>query len=149
MTDIAWIQHRSEGQFFERKSCYDRSTGAMKRRKAGEVARDIAEKSKDIKELIRKGIVNLPQPGGRIYELVIETITITCEKPKELILLEPILHDQGYIKNQDIRDALNMTKRQATAIAEKLVNNGWLVAEGERRWRRYIAVGRNISKPTS
>jgi len=43
MTDIAWTKHRTEGQFFERKSCYDRSTGTMKRRKPGDVARDIAE----------------------------------------------------------------------------------------------------------
>jgi len=34
---------RRWGQFFEQKSCFDRSTGVMKRRKPGEVANDIAE----------------------------------------------------------------------------------------------------------
>ena len=43
MSDISWIRHRTEGQFFEQKSCFDRSTGDMKRRKPSDVARDIAE----------------------------------------------------------------------------------------------------------
>ncbi len=41
--DISWVKHRTEGQFFEMKSCFDRSGGTMKRHKATEVAIDIAE----------------------------------------------------------------------------------------------------------
>ena len=38
-----WILRHPEGQFFERKSCYERSGGRVRRRNARSVARDIAE----------------------------------------------------------------------------------------------------------
>ncbi len=43
MSDIEWILHQNEGQFFERKSCYDRSGGQVRRRPVRDVARDVAE----------------------------------------------------------------------------------------------------------
>lgn len=43
MKDWGWILNQSEGQFFERKSCYDRSAGKVKRRDARGLARDVAE----------------------------------------------------------------------------------------------------------
>lgn len=43
MTDLSWVLHQTEGQFFERKSCFDRSRDKPKRRAARDVARDIAE----------------------------------------------------------------------------------------------------------
>ena len=42
MSDIEWSLHQNEGQFFERKSCYDRSGGQVRRRPVRDVARDIA-----------------------------------------------------------------------------------------------------------
>ena len=38
-----WLKTHPEGQFFERKSCYDRSGGKKRLRKASDVARDVAE----------------------------------------------------------------------------------------------------------
>jgi len=38
-----WLKTREEGQFFERKSCYERSGGRVRRRKVKEVAKDVAE----------------------------------------------------------------------------------------------------------
>ena len=43
MRDWNWLKTQQEGQFFERKSCIDRSGKRPKRRKVREVARDIAE----------------------------------------------------------------------------------------------------------
>jgi len=38
-----WLLHNPEGQFLERKSCYDRFGERVRRRNAHSVARDIAE----------------------------------------------------------------------------------------------------------
>jgi predicted HTH transcriptional regulator len=41
--DWKWLTTHREGQFFERKSCYDRSGKRPKRRDARSVARDVSE----------------------------------------------------------------------------------------------------------
>lgn len=41
-----------------------------------------------------------------------------------------------------IRDALGLTLPQARRVASRLVAGGWLVAEGERKARRYRAANR-------
>ena len=43
MTNPDWILHQQEGQFFERKSCLDRSTGKPKLRSIRDVAKQVAE----------------------------------------------------------------------------------------------------------
>ncbi len=43
MDNVGWILRREEGPFFERKSCYDRTTGVPRRRSVRDVARDVAE----------------------------------------------------------------------------------------------------------
>ncbi len=43
MSDLDWIRRQSEGQFFERKSCIDRSQTRRTRRPIRDVARDVAE----------------------------------------------------------------------------------------------------------
>lgn len=43
MSDFEWILNQQEGQFFERKSCFDRSQGKVRRRPVRDVARDVAE----------------------------------------------------------------------------------------------------------
>lgn len=43
MSDFDWILHQQEGQFFERKSCFDRSQGKVRRRPVRDVAWDVAE----------------------------------------------------------------------------------------------------------
>ncbi len=40
---LGWILHQTEGQFFERKSCFDRSGAKTKLRPAKDVAKDVAE----------------------------------------------------------------------------------------------------------
>lgn len=43
MRDWQWLKTQQEGQFFERKSCYDRTGKRPKRRSTREVAYDVAE----------------------------------------------------------------------------------------------------------
>jgi ATP-dependent DNA helicase RecG len=98
----------------------------------------IYEASRDIRELIRKGVVRLPCKGGRVYETVSRLGQIVPEKPAEYAALEPVLAKKGYVKNEDIREALGVTMARARRIADRLVSLGWLRAEGEKRGRRYF-----------
>jgi len=43
MSNVDWVLCQQEGQFFERKSCHDRSKGRLNLRPVRDVARDIAE----------------------------------------------------------------------------------------------------------
>jgi len=43
MSDLEWVLHQDEGQFFERKGCWDTTDGPTKPRDARNVAKDIAE----------------------------------------------------------------------------------------------------------
>ncbi|MFQ5813745.1 MAG: hypothetical protein ACE5I2_11260 [Anaerolineae bacterium] len=43
MTNWEWLLRNPEGQFLERKSCYDRSSDRVRRRDVRSVARDIVE----------------------------------------------------------------------------------------------------------
>jgi len=100
---------------------------------------DLYTASQEIKDLMRKRIVRLPQARGRIYELVHEAVASTRQKPQELIALEPILNQHGMLKNEDIRQVLGVTRRQAVHIVKGLVTEGWLIPVGEKRGRRYLA----------
>ena len=99
---------------------------------------DLYTASRDIKDLIRKGIVRLPRKGGRVYELCSPETGVMPERPPEYVALEPILEQRGFVKNKDIRSTLGISRRQATRVAEQLCNLGLLKPEGERRWRRYL-----------
>ena len=95
--------------------------------------------SQDIRSLIRKGVVRLPQKAGRVYTLAASPDQVTFESPEEFKALEGLLKAKGLIQNQDIRDALGLTLPQARRVAARLVMGGWLLPEGERRTRRYRA----------
>jgi len=56
---------------------------------------DLYTTSRDIKDLIRRRIVRLTQPRGRVYEIIPEPQKATVEKPAELEGLEPILKEKG------------------------------------------------------
>ncbi|RMF37507.1 MAG: ATP-binding protein, partial [Chloroflexi bacterium] len=43
MENLDWLLRQEEGQFFERKSCYDRTPHGVQLRKVRDVARDVAE----------------------------------------------------------------------------------------------------------
>ncbi len=100
---------------------------------------DIYTASREIKELIRKGIVKLPKKGGRVYELAASPASdVSTEKPPEYAALEPVLAEKGFVKNEDIRQALGVSARSANRIAAKLVSAGFLKVEGSLKFRRYL-----------
>lgn len=98
---------------------------------------DIYTASRDIKDLIRKGIVRLLNKGGRTYE-VLEAMTGEQDKPEEYLALEKVLRKNGAVKNEDIRKAFGVSAKQATRIARRLVDDGWLRLEGVKRGSRYV-----------
>ena len=104
------------------------------------VGADIYQASRDIKDLIGKGLVKLPRKGGRIYELLPVASGATAEKPPEYVALEAVLKENSFIKNEDIRKILKVSVRQATRIASRLVAAGWLRPEGYLKTRRYFQV---------
>ena len=105
----------------------------------GVVGIDIYEASRDIRDLIRKGLVKLPQKGGRVYELVAPPAAgAGAEKPPEYAALEPVLEEKGYLKNKDIREVLAVSQYSANRVAQRLITTGWLRPEGDRRGRRYV-----------
>jgi ATP-dependent DNA helicase RecG len=104
---------------------------------------DIYTASRDIRDLIRRGVVRLEHKGGRAYELVPVPDTAKNEKPEDFAALEPLLLSQGFLRNQDIRAVLHLTLSQANRVARQLVTTGWLKATGEKRGRRYIAARRD------
>lgn len=99
---------------------------------------DLYMASQDIKDLIRKGVVRLRNKGGRVYELVTPGEVSHVEIPEELARLAPMLRAQRYLKNQDIRQALEVSESVARRVANRLVALGWLRPEGDKRGRRYL-----------
>jgi ATP-dependent DNA helicase RecG len=99
---------------------------------------DIYTASRDIKDLIRKKLIKLPQKRGRVYEL--SPLPLVTEKPTEYSALEPILATKGYVTNEDIRNTLNLAAPAARRVALRLVFLGWLKPQGQVRWRRYFPV---------
>ncbi|MEW6263925.1 MAG: ATP-binding protein [Thermodesulfobacteriota bacterium] len=101
---------------------------------------DIYAASRDIKDLIRKGVVRLPQKRGRVYEILTgPAAEAFWTKPSEYIALEPVLKNKGAIANADVREALGLSRLQASRVARKLVSAGWLTPVGNGRGRRYIS----------
>ncbi len=103
---------------------------------------DLYTASRDIKDLIRKGVVRLTKKGGRVYRVSEPAAQMPSEIPNELQMLEPLLREKGYIKNKDIRRQLGVSRLQATRIAQRLVDQGFLDKEGQRRWTRYVPTQR-------
>ncbi len=108
---------------------------------------DLYTASRDIKDLIRKGIVRLTQPKGRVYDVIAEPEKTSIEIPQALIQLQPILEQKGFVANRDIQKTLGVSPVQARLIARRLVLEGWLEPIGEKRGRRYVRSERVI-KPS-
>lgn len=98
---------------------------------------DIYAASRDIKDLIRKGIVQLTKKGGRVYRIRTGSVSGEREIPREYLALRPVLKQQGFVKNADIQAALGVPARQANRIARQLEDLGWLRREGRKRGTRY------------
>lgn len=99
---------------------------------------DIYTASRDIKDLIRKGLVRRTKKGGRVYRVVEPEIKMPVEISQELHVIAPKLLQKGYIKNEDVRRLLKVNRIQATRFLSQLVDQGYLEKKGERRWTYYV-----------
>jgi predicted HTH transcriptional regulator len=94
--------------------------------------------SKDIQDLIRKGIVRRNQSRGRVYTIITESDAPVTEKPPELVSIEPILRERGFVKNEDIRRVLGISRLRAFRLLQSLTERGFLKREGKGRGARYV-----------
>ncbi|OGS00001.1 MAG: hypothetical protein A2V88_11310 [Elusimicrobia bacterium RBG_16_66_12] len=94
---------------------------------------DIYTASRDIKEMIRKGVVQTEKKGGRVYMLSPERPVA----PKEFKSLHLELTRRGELSNQDLRDIWKVDRQAALRGAKRLVEGGWLIPEGLGKGRRY------------
>ncbi|MFQ6092807.1 MAG: ATP-binding protein [bacterium] len=99
---------------------------------------DIYSASRDIKDLMRKGIVRLQKKGGRIYELLEGKGDEFFEFPQGYPEVRAIVERKGYVKNEYLRDALNLSRVQAKWLLQKYLNSSLLKMEGRGRGARYV-----------
>lgn len=97
---------------------------------------DIYGASRDIKDLIRRGLVVSEKKGGRVYR-VIERATLVVV-PEQLRPLTETLRTRGFIKNFDVREILGVNRRRALALLTAWADHRWLTRQGERKATKYF-----------
>ena len=97
---------------------------------------DIYTASRDIKDLIRKGVARRTKKGGRVYRLA--TPTEKAPIPEDFAQVEPTLKRQGFLRNEDVREALNVTREQAKRLLQQWATLGLLKLVGKGRGARYV-----------
>lgn len=102
---------------------------------------DLYTASREIKEMIRRGLVRLPQKGGRVYQVVEAPGVEEPVAPEEFGRLRPILDRQGFVTSRDIQKALGISRQHAHRVAKSLQELGVLRREGRGRGTRYFSGG--------
>lgn len=100
------------------------------------VRTDVYGASRDIKDLIRRGLAASDKKGGRVYR-VIETEQPIVVPPELEPLLEA-LHARGFLRNADVRQALGVQRERARDLLRAWVKDDWLLREGERKGTKYF-----------
>lgn len=99
---------------------------------------DIYTASRDIKELIRKGMAHLPKKGGRVYRIAEPSAPPPTPITEEFVKIEPVLQQKGFVQNKDVREILGISRLQAWRMLQKLVALGLLKLERKGRNARYV-----------
>jgi len=95
--------------------------------------------SKDIRDLTHRGIVKLERKGGRIYQLIDREKSSGMPKiPQEFLQIKPLLSGKGYVRNEDVRQVLGVSRAQATRLLQDWVATGFLALLGKGRGARYV-----------
>ena len=96
--------------------------------------------SREIKEMIKKGIIRLPKMHGRAYRLnpISQKVRVIDRYRKEYSIIKNLIEKKGYIKNSDIRKAFGISRLKATRLAQRLVVLGLLKMEGEKKGAKYV-----------
>ncbi len=108
------------------------------------VGADIYTASIDIKDLMRKGIARLTKKGGRVYQIVspgeraVTVHALPADLQQMWETLETRLSSQGFLQNQDVRQILGLSRKQARDLFKRLVTHGLLELEGRGRGARYV-----------
>jgi ATP-dependent DNA helicase RecG len=100
---------------------------------------DLYTASRDIKDLVRKGIVRLIKKGGRVYRVIEHDVRTTeMPLPDQFLQIEPFLSKQGYVKNEDVRRILGISRTRAKRLLEEWVAAGLLRLQGKGRGSQYV-----------
>ncbi|MEI7482901.1 MAG: ATP-binding protein [Elusimicrobiota bacterium] len=94
---------------------------------------DIYTASKDLKDLIRKSVIQTEKKGGRIYVLSSGHPVI----PEDFQSLQTELSRTGQLSNYALRNIWQVDRQTALRRAKRLVEAKWLVPEGKGKGRRY------------
>ena len=104
------------------------------------VDRDTAYR--EIKDLIRRHLLESVEPGGRIYNVVGADSPalpdIVERAPSHKRRLARIMEEKGRIRNQDYQDAMGVERSQAKEALRDLVALDVIVLQGERRGASYV-----------
>ena len=99
---------------------------------------DLYTASRDIKDLIRKGIARLTKKGGRIYEILQRPgMEAPSEAISDLKRLAPLFAKKEEIANRDVREAFGLSRKEALKVLQRLVEYQLLERSGSRRGTRY------------
>jgi ATP-dependent DNA helicase RecG len=96
---------------------------------------DLYAASTLIKSLIRRGVVRLPQKGGRIYEVV--EPTGVEQLPKDIAVLLPSFREREQLPRRVLQDLWGVRPHQAYLKARSLSEGGWLEPSGAGRGAGY------------
>ena len=101
---------------------------------------DIYTASRDIKDLIRKGVARRTKKGGRVYRIVEPSAPPLPPITEEFVKIEPVLQQKGFVQNKDIREIFGVSRLQAWRLLQRLVALGLLKLKGKGRNARYVHV---------
>jgi ATP-dependent DNA helicase RecG len=97
---------------------------------------DIYGASAAIKDMIRKGVLRSTGKGSRVY-VVREPLAAPLEMPPDLVELLPVLQSQRNLRNEDIRNALDVARNTASRLLTEWCAAGWLTKTGAKRGSKY------------
>ena len=100
------------------------------------VGADLYTASRDIKDLIRKGVARIRKKGGRVYG--ISEIGAPVEIPSAFEPVYDQLQREGRVTNQDLREILECDRHQVYRHANHWVNIGLLECRGKGRGAHYV-----------
>jgi ATP-dependent DNA helicase RecG len=105
---------------------------------------DVYAASQLIRSLVRKNIVRLVEKGGRIYEVVNQTLPQSI--PDDLRLLLPSFQKTTKLMNKDLQILWDTPQRTARRRAKTLVDAGWLELSGAGRYAGYVLTTKGQSQ---
>ena len=97
---------------------------------------DIYGASRDIKDLIRRGLVVSEKKGGRVYKVIEAAPPVVI--PEDLQPLVGDLRTRGFLRNADVRQALGVERDRVRDLLRAWVEEEWLAREGKRKGTKYF-----------